>query len=281
MKIIAANWKMNGSFDDSDLWLESFKKKFYLELQSFKNIEAVLCPPSILIDYIDSEIMQDGLDHLELVAQKQSRSFDDFSEDEVKKILIDERPIKLGGQDCSAEEKGAFTGDISANMLKEIGCEYVILGHSERRKNHFESDEIVAKKIKVALANNLTPIICVGENKEIRRDKKHVEFVLNQILKSIPKDDVKFGKLVVAYEPIWSIGTGVVPSLEQIEEMAKEISKALEENFSGVCDEIFLLYGGSVNSKNSKEILSVSKVGGLLVGGASLDAEEFLKICLS
>jgi len=158
-------------------------------------------------------------------------------------------------------------------MLKKVGCQYVILGHSERRAGHFESDEIVAKKIRTALEEKLIPIICVGENKEIRDRGEHLEFVRKQLIDSIPSD-VKFEKLVIAYEPIWSIGTGAIPSSEQIAEMMNFIKKT-------VAMESLTLYGGSVTSQNSGEILAVSNVDGLLIGKASLDVEEFVKISLS
>ncbi len=194
--------------------------------------------------------------------------------------MVKNRPLKLGAQDCHYENSGSFTGDLSAAMIKNVGCGYVILGHSERRAGHFESDEIVAKKVKAALANNLIPIICVGENKEIRDQNKHLGFVYKQLMNSMPQD-VKFKKLIIAYEPIWSIGTGVVPTTEQIAEMAKLITQVFKEKFSDIAQEYFVLYGGSVTSQNSKEILAVAHVDGVLVGKASLDASEFVKISIS
>lgn len=165
-------------------------------------------------------------------------------------------------------------------MLTKVGCQYVILGHSERRQYHLESDEIVAKKITAALAQKITPIICVGESKETRDAGKHLEFVYKQVMQSIPAD-AQFEKLVIAYEPIWSIGTGVTPTTTQIAEMAHLFKKIFAEKFAGRAKEYFMLYGGSVTSQNSKEILSIDGVSGLLVGKASLDVEEFAKICIS
>jgi len=280
MKIIAANWKMNSNFEEADVWLNVFTKQFFLNRDKFRDVEVVVCPPSVIIDYIDSELMQDGFEHLEEVAKRQGKNFNEFSDEEVKQILIDERPIRLGAQDCHYEKSGSFTGDISVLMLKEIGCEYVILGHSERRVRHFESSEIVNKKVHAAIEQNIVPIICVGESKKIRDANDHVKFVLEQIAASIPQD-IKYKKLVIAYEPIWSIDTGVVPTAEQIAEMAKVIGDFVNKNFADKMEKFFLLYGGSVTSQNSSEILNIAGINGLLVGKASLEVEEFLKICLS
>lgn len=280
MKIIAANWKMNHAFDEANLWISSFLKNHSGAIERLKNVEVVLCPPLFMTDYIDGQLMEDGFQQLEEIMKLEQKKFEDFSTDELTQIVLDERPIKIGGQDCHHEISGSFTGDTSAAMLKKIGCQYVILGHSERRAGHFETSEIVGKKIRAALSEKITPIICVGESKEMREQSRHLEFVYKQIMNSVPTD-VKFDKLVIAYEPVWSIGTGVVPSLEQISEMAKLIKKVFNEKFQGLANDYFVLYGGSVTSLNSKEILSIHGIDGLLVGKASLDAEEFFKICLS
>lgn len=280
MKIIAANWKMNHSFDESDTWLDGFFKNFSNKYEQFKDIEMVLCPPTILLDYIDSELMDDGLQHLEAVMKSENRNIEDFSPEELTAIILAERPIKIGAQDCHSEISGSFTGDVSAAMLKKVGCEYVILGHSERRAGHFETNENVNKKVQAALAQKLTPIICVGESKETRDEGKHLEFVYKQIMNSIPQEG-EFKRLILAYEPIWSIGTGLVPTTEQIAEIVKLVKKIFNEKFPNRAKEYFLLYGGSVTSQNSKEILAIDGINGLLVGKASLDVEEFVQICLS
>lgn len=278
MKIIAANWKMNHCFDETDEWLEVFLKHVGTVDNWSKKVEAVLCPPAILLDYIDSELMEGSFDFLEEVMKQDGREFEDYSAEELNEILIRERPIKIGAQDCHDERKGSFTGNMSATMLTKVGCQYVILGHSERRTHQLESDALVAKKVKAALDQKLIPIICVGESKEMRDQGKHLAFVKNQILNSVPQD-VTFETLIIAYEPIWSIGTGIVPSLEQIAEMSEYIHQIFAENFAGNSKEQFMLYGGSVTSLNSQKILKIDNIGGLLVGGASLDAEEFIKIC--
>jgi len=277
-KIIVANWKMNHAFDEADKWLESFTKNYAEKKNELKDCQIVLCPSVFMIDYVDSELMDGGFKKLDSILKDQKKDISEFSEEELTSIILSERPVKLGAQDCHYEVSGSFTGDVSADSLKKIGCEYVILGHSERRVGHFESNEIVAKKVKTALEKDLIPIICVGESKETRDLNKHLEFVYKQIMNSVPKD-VKFKKLIIAYEPIWSIGTGVTPSLEQIKEIAKLIKKIFNEKFNNIAEEYFMLYGGSVTAQNSQEIFSVAGVNGLLVGKVSLDAEEFFEIC--
>ncbi|OFW80128.1 MAG: hypothetical protein A2887_06550 [Alphaproteobacteria bacterium RIFCSPLOWO2_01_FULL_40_26] len=279
-KIIAANWKMNHDFDETDIWLDSFFQNYTANYDKLQNVEMVLCPPSILLDYIDSELMEDGMGFFEELIKKEGRKAEDFSAEEITEIVVGSRPIKLGAQDCHFEESGSFTGDISAKMLSKVGCQYVISGHFERRTNHFESNEMVAKKALSAVNAKLIPIICVGESKEIRDANKHLEFVYKQVMQSVPKE-AKFEKMVIAYEPIWSIGTGITPTSAQIAEIANLMKKIFAEKFSSRADEYFMLYGGSVAAKNSKEILAIAGIGGLLIGKASLDASEFINICLS
>ena len=221
MKIIVANWKMNHGFEEVDEWIEAFYKVYSKNLTSEKLVEVVLCPPFILLDYIDSELIEDGFHFLEYVADKQGRAVEDFGVEEISKYIYEARPLRLGAQDCGIEESGQFTGDVSVKLLREVNCQYVILGHSERRKYQFETNEIVAKKALIASKNNITPIICIGESKEIRDQNKHFEFVKEQLIKSIPL--VKADKLIVAYEPIWAIGTGETAQISQIEERVKYI----------------------------------------------------------
>jgi triosephosphate isomerase len=280
MKIIIANWKMNNVFDQADQWLESFFKNIFTHRDKIKNVEVVLCPPVFMLDYIDSELMDDGFRNLEVIMEKDQKKIEDFSNEELTEIVLKTRQIKLGAQDCHHELSGSFTGDISASMLKTIGCEYVILGHSERRAGHFETSDLISKKVKTALSQDLIPIICVGEDKESRDNNTHLEFVYKQMMRSIPQD-VKFKKLIIAYEPIWSIGTGITPTTAQIASMAKLITKIFADKLSDIAEECIVLYGGSVTAQNSGEILAIPNIDGLLVGKASLDAEEFFKICTS
>ena len=279
MKIIVANWKMNHGFEEVDEWIEAFYKVYSKNLTSEKLVEIVLCPPSVLLDYIDSELIEDGFHFLEYVAEKQGRTAEDFEAEEISKYIYEARPLKLGAQDCGFEESGQFTGDISVKLLLEVNCEYVIVGHSERRKYHYETNEIVAKKALIASKNNIIPIICVGESKEIRDQNKHFEFVKEQLIKSVPV--VKSDKIIVAYEPIWAIGTGETAQISQIEEMVKFIYEVYQSEVAQFVGEFLVIYGGSVNSENSSQILNIKGVEGLLVGKASLNVEEFAKILMS
>jgi triosephosphate isomerase len=187
-------------------------------------------------------------------------------------------PLALGGQDCHAAESGAHTGDISAAMLKDAGASYVILGHSERRADHGEEDDDVRLKANAALAAGLSVVICVGETREEREAANTLEIIGGQLAGSIP-DLVTGDRLVVAYEPVWAIGTGLVPGTDQIGEVHGFIRSRLERRFgSGVGRSVRILYGGSVKPGNAAEIFAVADVDGALVGGASLKASDFLPI---
>lgn len=186
--------------------------------------------------------------------------------------------IALGGQDCHPETSGAHTGDLSAVMLADAGASHVILGHSERRADHGESDELVRRKARAAIAAGLTAVICVGESKQERDEDRALEVVGRQLAGSVP-DAVTARNLVVAYEPIWAIGTGATPTLEEIAEVHDHMRARLEERFGGgIGRGVRLLYGGSVKPANAGEIFGVENVDGALVGGASLLARDFLPI---
>ena len=183
-------------------------------------------------------------------------------------------PIALGGQDCHANEKGAHTGDVSAAMLLDAGATYVIVGHSERRTDHGENDAAVQAKARAAIGAGLTAIICVGETLEERERGDTLNVVGSQIAGSVPAD-LGGNKIVVAYEPVWAIGTGKVPTLDEIGEVHGFIRKQLVSiGLSGASD-VPLLYGGSVKPSNAAEIFGVADVDGALVGGASLLADDF------
>jgi len=276
MKIIVANWKMNHGFDEVDDWIEGFYKAYSDNLKNERFIDVVLCPPFVLLDYVDTQLIEDGFHFLEFIANKEGRTVEDFEVEEISKYVYDARPLKIGAQDCGFEDEGQYTGDVSAKLLQEVNCEYVIIGHSERRKNQQETNEIIAKKALSAFKNKITPIICVGESKEIRDQGQHFDFVKEQIIKSIPL--VKTTRIVIAYEPIWAIGTGETAQVSQIEEMVKFIRQVYENEVAQFAEEFFLIYGGSVNSTNSAEILNIKGLDGLLVGKASLNIEEFTKI---
>lgn len=183
--------------------------------------------------------------------------------------------ISIGGQDCHAKDSGAHTGDLSAQMLKDAGASHVILGHSERREDHGESDEDVRAKARSAWAAGLITVICVGESLTEREAANTLDIIAGQLSGSVP-DNATGLNTVIAYEPIWAIGTGKVPSLDQIGEVHDFIRARLEKRFGeGVGRSIRLLYGGSVKPTNAAEIFDVSNVDGALVGGASLKAEDF------
>ena len=185
--------------------------------------------------------------------------------------------IEVGGQDCRAETHGAFTGDVSAAMLKDAGATLVILGHSERRQGYGETDALVASKAEAAIAAGLSPIICVGETLEQREAGRAVEIVRSQIMGSLPQS-LAGRDFAVAYEPVWAIGTGLTPTLEQIEEVHRAVRAAMIERLGLAVAATPILYGGSVKPDNAREILAVPEVGGALVGGASLKAADFLGI---
>ncbi len=238
-----------------------------------------------------------NLNHLEAiaVAQKLVYSLDDKDYDAVDiavlppftdirsiQTLVDGDRLRLqyGAQDLSPEASGAFTGDISGSMLAKLGCTYVAVGHSERRTIHHEDDQLINKKIKAALANELIPIFCVGEELVIRESGTHVAHVVNQVkngLAGFHKPDLK--KIVIAYEPVWAIGTGKTATPEDAQEVCFEIRNAIKEIGSAeIAQNMRILYGGSVKSSNVVEIMAQPDVDGALVGGASLDPEEFAKI---
>jgi triosephosphate isomerase len=186
-------------------------------------------------------------------------------------------PVLVGGQDARAEDSGAFTGDLSAEMLADAGASLVILGHSERREGHGETDALVAAKVLAALGAGLEPIVCVGETLDQRKAGAALSVVTGQVRGSLPP--TLAGKAFsVAYEPVWAIGTGLTPTTAEIEEMHRAIRATLSEMFGAAADTVPILYGGSVKPSNASEILHAAEVGGALVGGASLKATDFLAI---
>lgn len=239
-----------------------------------------------------------NLDHLEAIrlVQELALDLDDHQFDYRNEVVVippftdirsvqtlvegDGMKITYGAQDVSIHDSGAYTGEVSAKMLTKLGCSWVVVGHSERRDYHNESDQLVGQKAQVALAAGMTPIICCGEGLEIRQAGNHVSHVLAQIegcYAGISADDAV--KTVVAYEPIWAIGTGETATPEDAEEVCGAIRAKLAELYSQeVADEIRVLYGGSVKSSNVAEIMAKPNVDGALVGGASLKADEFSKI---
>ena len=193
---------------------------------------------------------------------------------------VDGSRIGVASQNCAAEAKGAFTGEVSAEMVKSTGAGYVILGHSERREYYGETSEILNKKVALTLKNGLTPIFCCGEALSVRQAETHNEYVKQQLEETVftlSVDDFK--KIVIAYEPIWAIGTGVTASSEQAQDMHANIRAAIAAKFGAeVAEGTSILYGGSCNAKNAKELFANKDVDGGLIGGASLKAEDFIQI---
>jgi len=243
--LIVANWKMNMDIKSSISFINTFKK--YID--GIKNTDIVICPPFTLLY-------------------------------EFKKLL-NKTNIMLGAQNMYFEEEGAFTGEISPLMLKDAGCEYVILGHSERRQYFDETDELINKKIEAALKNNLKPILCIGETLEQRNNNKTIKIIESQLtscLNDIDENEMK--NVVVAYEPIWAIGTGKNATPSQAQEIHKFIMELLFNIYNEtIAKNTRIIYGGSMKPENAKELLSMPNINGGLVGGASLDAKSFAKIC--
>ncbi|MCF8364886.1 MAG: triose-phosphate isomerase [Bacteroidales bacterium] len=195
--------------------------------------------------------------------------------------LVKSNPqVHIAAQNCSNKEKGAYTGETSVDQIKSTGAEYVIIGHSERREYFNESDQLLAEKVNLTLKRELLPVFCCGEQLQVREAGNHFNLIKNQISNAIfhlDSDQIK--KVVIAYEPVWAIGTGVTASPEQAQEMHAVIRNLLTEKYgSEIAEEISILYGGSVNAKNAKELFSQPDVDGGLVGGASLKADEFVTI---
>jgi triosephosphate isomerase len=239
-KLAAGNWKMNGT-GASLSEVEALKAAL-----SEPSVDVLLCPPATLLSRLSD--------------------------------ALDGSAIVTGGQDCHAAGSGAHTGDISADMLRDAGATHVILGHSERRTDHGESDADVRAKAKSAIAAGLRAVICVGETLSEREAANTLSIIGGQLAGSVP-DLVTADRLVIAYEPVWAIGTGKVPTTDQIGEVHDFIRAELEKRFgSGVGRSVPILYGGSVKGSNAAEIFAVSNVDGALVGGASLKAADFLPI---
>ena len=241
-KLIAGNWKMNGLADSLG---EAEALSMALTTKP-ANCRVALCPPATLISRMVTDL-KGG-------------------------------PVEIGGQDCQAEPAGAFTGDISAEMLRDAGAHLVILGHSERRTLHHETDADVAAKVGAALRAGLEPIVCVGETLVQRKAGDALRVVARQLKGSLPQA-LAGHRFAIAYEPVWAIGSGLTPSLAEIEQVHLAIRADLEAGFPGSGAPI--LYGGSVKAANAVEILAVKEVGGALVGGASLKAVDFLPIVVA
>jgi triosephosphate isomerase len=247
--LIAGNWKMNLHHLEAIALVQ--KLAFALPEKYFAKVEVAVLPPFTALRSVQALIEGD-------------------------KLLI-----RYGAQDLSPKDSGPYTGDVSGPMLAKLDCSYVVVGHSERREHHGEDDAIVGAKVRAALRNGLVPILCVGEGLEVREAGGHLAHSTAQLraaLKGLSGEQA--GTIVVAYEPIWAIGTGRVATPADAQEVCGALRAALADKYgAAVADEVRVLYGGSVKSSNVAELVAESDIDGALVGGASLDADEFAKLC--
>jgi triosephosphate isomerase len=247
--LMAGNWKMNLNHLEAIALVQ--KLAFSLTPADHDQVECVVLPP--FVDLRSVQTLVDG----------------------------DKLRIRYGAQDLSTHDAGAYTGEISGPMLAKLGCSYVLVGHSERRQHHRESDEVVNVKLRKALEHGLTPILCVGEGLDVRQLNGQVDHCVGQVaaaLQGVPAAQAR--NVVVAYEPVWAIGTGEVATPEDAQEVCGEVRQTLERLYPGeLADGVRVLYGGSVKSSNVEALMAQRDVDGALVGGASLDAEEFAALC--
>ena len=249
--LMAGNWKMNLNHQEAVVLVQKLAWTLSDKRHDYGKVEVVVCPP--FTDIRSVQTLVDG----------------------------DRLSIKYAAQDVSTQDDGAFTGEVSAAMLAKLGCSYVVVGHSERREYHQESDETVNAKAHKALAAAMVPIVCVGEGLDIRKAGEHVAYTLAQVdgsLAGFTADQV--ADLVVAYEPVWAIGTGEVATPEDAQEVCAAIRARIREvHGDGAADGVRVLYGGSVKAANVGGIMAKEDVDGCLVGGASLQVDEFSGIC--
>jgi len=243
-KLVAGNWKMNGSLQSIHALLDGIKQG----MGSVTGTEVAVCPPAIYIPEVASMVRDSG--------------------------------IELGSQNICDQDSGAYTGEIAGAMLKEFGCKYAIVGHSERRSLYGESDQQVAARFSAARRNGLIPILCVGELLEEREQGMTESVVGRQLDAVLAAEGIQgFAGVVVAYEPVWAIGTGKTASPDQAQEVHAFIRKKLAGLDGTIADSLIIQYGGSVNSGNAEELFGMPDIDGGLIGGASLKAEDFLAVC--
>lgn len=254
-KIVAGNWKMNMTYQEAEDLMEGIVEK----LCGIEDLdtEIVICPP---YPYLEMAI--------------------DYSANVDEDDMVVEEYFSVGAQNCAAYEKGAYTGEVSAEMLDSMDVTHCIIGHSERRKYFGDTDEVLSEKLKQAIVHNLIPIFCVGEVLEEREADKHFDVIRNQmnVLFQLEKED--FMKCIVAYEPVWAIGTGKTATPEQAEEIHAFIRSLIAEKYGkDVAEMTHILYGGSCNAKNASTLFAQPDVDGGLIGGASLKIDDFVSIC--
>jgi len=249
-KIVAGNWKMNKTFEEGVSLVKNVLNLLEKNpVSKDKNIKIIFSPPFILLKTIQD-------------------------------LITGNPAVFTAAQNCHSEEKGAFTGEVSAAMISSVGAKYTIVGHSERRTYFGEKDAIIARKIALLLANSLIPVYCCGERIDERKMEKHFEIVKQQVNEALfhltPED---FSKIVIAYEPVWAIGTGLNATPRQAQEMHQYIRTLISEKYGNdVAENTTILYGGSCNAKNAKELFANPDVDGGLIGGASLIADDFVQI---
>jgi len=249
--LMAGNWKMNLNHQEAVVLVQKLAWTLSDKKHDFRKVEVAVLPP-----YTDLRSVQTLVDG-------------------------DRLEIRYGAQDVSTRDEGAYTGEISAGMLAKLGCSYVVVGHSERREHHGETDETVNAKAKKAIGAKMTPIVCVGEGLDVRKEGRHVEHTLAQVDGSLAGlDAAQVGALVIAYEPVWAIGTGEVATPEDAQEVCAAIRARIAEAWSeDAAAAVRILYGGSVKASNVAGIMEKTDVDGALVGGASLKADEFGGVC--
>ena len=242
-KIVAANWKMNLLQSDALSFLKALTSK---DLSKFPQLDVVIFPSSIFLEKIINEEVGS---------------------------------IDIGAQNFYYEERGAYTGEISLDQLKSINCSYVLIGHSERRMYFSESPEMILNKLKAAVKKEFKSVLCIGESISVRNSNHHLSFLEDQLNESIgmlDENDIK--SISIAYEPVWAIGTGLTASVEQVNEVHNFIRSFLVDRFPSLGNDVRILYGGSCNEQNAKELFSCLNVDGGLIGGASLDSDKFYQI---
>ncbi|WP_319381389.1 triose-phosphate isomerase [Thiomicrorhabdus sp.] len=242
---VAGNWKMHGSRESISILVKGLSA----QVDSVKGVEIAVCPPALYIDYVQSQLQGSA--------------------------------IAIGAQNMAEEPvQGAYTGEISVEMLKDMNCSYVILGHSERRSIYGETDAQVANKVQVALDAGVTPILCVGETLQERESGVMESVIAGQLDAVLEKSGIAaFDSIVIAYEPVWAIGTGVTASPEQAQEVHAFIRNKLAQADASIAEKVIIQYGGSVKPDNAAELFGQPDIDGGLIGGASLNADDFMAIC--
>jgi len=247
-KIVAGNWKMNKTLQEAEVLIDQIAKS----INDFDDVIKIIIPSFPFIQ-------------------------------PVKNKLNNKSNFFIGAQNCHSEQSGAFTGEVSASMLNSIGCNYVLVGHSERRLFFKEKDEELVQKIKQILANNMKPIFCIGETIHERKTDNHFPVITSQLRNVLKEFDINdFSQFILAYEPVWAIGTGETASPKQAQEMHAFIRETISDIYnSALAAQVPILYGGSCNAQNAQELFACKDVDGGLIGGASLKADDFTKIIFS